>query len=182
MAQADYDYKFKIVLLGDAAVGKTSLVKNFTENLTAFSATDFTTTMGCEISNAKVKVAKDKTTLLSIWDIGGGSRFHDIRKTFYRGTMGYLLVFDITRPETFENCIKWMREVKQFTGKAYLPSNILGNKVDLEDLRAVKYKDVNEFAKRYKTTFYRTSALTGEHVNKSFVWLARKIFREIGKK
>ncbi|GAB4327662.1 MAG: Rab family GTPase [Promethearchaeota archaeon] len=177
-----FDFKFKIVLLGDAAVGKTSLVKRFTDNLADFKAGDMKVTMGCEISNVPVWVSKTKRTLLNIWDLGGGSRFIDIRTTFLRGAVGYLLVFDITRPETFEHCEDWRREIAEVTGRPDLPCNLLANKDDLQEFRAIRYKDVKEYASKHCMTFYRTSAIRrspedAKVVNKSFTWLARKIFK-----
>lgn len=170
-----FDFKLKVIVIGDAAVGKTSLTKNFTEGLSAFQ-TSTKATLGMDIFTVPLHISKTNETQLNLWDIGGGSRFSDLRSTFYQGAQGFIAVLDVTRYETFEHLSTWIDEVEQITGK-HLPGNVLANKCDLEDFRTVQYTEIEDLAKSRNLTYYRTSALMGENVNKSFMWLARKIHK-----
>ena len=95
--------------------------------------------MGMDIFTVPLHLSKENYTQLNIWDIGGSQRFESIRPTFYRGAQGFIAVVDITRYETFEHLEKWITEVQKMVGKS-LPGNILANKVDLEEFRAVKFQ------------------------------------------
>ncbi|OLS13504.1 MAG: small GTP-binding protein [Promethearchaeota archaeon CR_4] len=170
-----FDFKLKVIVIGDAAVGKTSLIKNFTKGLSAFE-TSTKATLGMDIFTVPLQISKINKTQLNLWDIGGGSRFNDLRTTFYQGTQGFIAVVDVTRFETFKHLPTWIKEVEEILGKR-IPGNILANKSDLEDFRTVPYKEIENYAKRQNLTYYRTSARTGENVNKSFTWLARKIYK-----
>lgn len=176
----DLDFKLKIVVIGDASVGKTSLTLNFTKGLSAL-ATSPHATMGMDIFTVPLHLSKSNDTQLNIWDIGGSRRFESIRPTFYRGAQGFIAVLDITRYETFEHLGTWIEEVQKLVGKS-LPGNILANKVDLEEFRTVTFKEIEVFAKSYGLSVYRTSAVTGEGVNESFMWLARKIHKSVSGK
>jgi small GTP-binding protein len=137
--------------------------------------------MGMDILTVPLHLSKKNETQLNLWDIGGSQRFENIRPTFYRGAQGYIAVLDITRYETFEHLATWIDEVEKMTG-TQLPGNILANKVDLEEFRAVKFKEIDDFAKARGLTVYRTSAVTGENVNESFIWLARKIHKGVAER
>jgi len=173
----NFDFKLKVVVIGDAAVGKTSLIRNFTEGLSALQTSPHAT-MGMDIFTVPLHLSKKNDTQLNLWDIGGSQRFEAIRPTFYRGAQGFIAVLDITRYETFEHLDTWISELEQIAGKQ-LPGNILANKVDLEEFRAVKFKEIEDFAKARGLSVYRTSAVTGENVNESFMWLARKIHKGV---
>ncbi len=172
-----FDFKLKVIVIGDAAVGKTSLVKNFTQGLSSFR-TSTQATLGMDIYTVPLHINNTNETQLNLWDIGGGSMISDLRTTFYPGARGFLAVLDVTRFETFEHLSAWIAEVEKVVKKK-LPGNVLANKCDLEDMRAVQYKDIEAFARARDLTFYRTSALTGENVNESFMWLARKIHKAL---
>jgi small GTP-binding protein len=176
----NFDFKLKVVVIGDAAVGKTSLIRNFTEGVSALETSPHAT-MGMDILTVPLHLSKKNETQLNLWDIGGSQRFESIRPTFYRGAQGYIAVLDITRYETFEHLATWIDEVQKMTG-TQLPGNILANKVDLEEFRAVKFKEIEDFAKERGLTVYRTSAVTGENVNESFMWLARKIHKGVAER
>ncbi len=171
----DFDFKLKVVVLGDAAVGKTSLIKNFTQGLSSFQ-TSTKATLGMDIFTIPLHISKTNETQLNIWDIGGGGILSDLRTTFYPGAKGFIAVLDVTRYETFEHLTTWIAEVEKVIGRK-LPGNVLANKCDLENFRTVEYKAIEKFAHDHDLTFYRTSALTGENVNESFMWLARKIHK-----
>ncbi len=117
-------YAFKVVLIGDGAVGKTSLVRRFVEQ--KFDD-DYITTIGV---NVKKKVIPEFRTILSIWDIfGQKSLAPQLHSKYYRGAKGALVVFDITRKNTFDNLDDWIRDLYKVTGP--IPVHILANKVDL---------------------------------------------------
>ncbi len=171
----EFDFKLKVIVVGDAAVGKTSLTKNFTQGLSSFQ-TSTQATLGMNIYTVPLHISKTNETQLNLWDIGGGSRLIDLRTTFYPGAQGFIAVLDVTRYETFEHLSMWIAEIEKVVRRK-LPGNVLANKCDLDDFRTVQYKEIENFAKDRGLSFYRTSALTGENVNKSFMWLARKIHK-----
>ncbi|MHA1410160.1 MAG: Rab family GTPase, partial [Candidatus Odinarchaeia archaeon] len=105
-------YKFKIPLAGDGAVGKTSLIIKFIEQ--KFSH-EYKSTIGVDIFTKRLKIGDDEI-LLTLWDIAGQERFKIIRKGFFEGARGALIVYDITRKETFDNLPNWIEEVKEFAG------------------------------------------------------------------
>ncbi|MHA1730579.1 MAG: Rab family GTPase, partial [Promethearchaeota archaeon] len=119
-------FKLKILLCGPAAVGKTSLIHRFIRS--KFQA-DYKLTVGVDILTKDVEYAPGELATLSIWDIGGQQRFEFIRSTFYKGAAGVLLVFDLSRAETWQQIQKWRNEVRQFAGD--IPFVLIGNKVDL---------------------------------------------------
>lgn len=156
-------YKLKMLLLGDAAVGKTSLIKQY---IKGSFAKDYKMTIGTDIFTKDV-ITDEHTITLSIWDIAGQDRFKFFRQSFYRGSSGAMVVFDLTRYPTFNpNVVNWLKELWGFTGR--IPIILIGNKVDLADLRNVREVDVQTFADKIPCSYFETSAKSGIHVDEAF--------------
>lgn len=175
MRRVQADYNFKILLLGDAAVGKTSLVQRFVHNRFAKS---YLMTIGMEPSEKFVELENGTVIALSIWDLAGQERFRFIRHTFYKGAKAALLVFDLTRSSTLENIVKWDKEFTNHCGKDALKI-LVGNKSDLQDQIAVSDKECQSMNEQIGSKYYiPTSALTGEHVNDAFMYIAKQLFEK----
>ncbi|MHA1408956.1 MAG: Rab family GTPase [Candidatus Odinarchaeia archaeon] len=171
-------FVFKVLLLGDGAVGKTSLISMFTKG---FIKQDYKMTIGVDIMTKTVEV-DGNVAKLSIWDLAGQQRFKAIRSAFYGGVAGALLVFDLTRALTFKNLVSWLQELYQF-GCPDCPVILIGNKVDLPELRDVKPEDIEWFSNEIGCEYLETSAKTGENVEDAFKLLTRKMIeRSTGKK
>ena len=170
-------YKYKILILGSPAVGKTSLLNRFVKE--EFKV-DYRTTIGAKFLTKEIVVSGEKgeenAVLLSLWDVGGQSTFIDLRTTFYRGANGALIVFDLIRGKTFEEVDTWHKEMCS-TLKTKLPFVLIGNKSDLikKEGRKVNIKDPKKFAKDRKSVYIETSAKTGMNVERAFKELTRII-------
>ncbi|KAJ7522262.1 hypothetical protein O6H91_18G003800 [Diphasiastrum complanatum] len=173
----DYDYLFKVVLIGDSGVGKSNLLSRFTRN--EFSL-ESKSTIGVEFATRSVNV-DGKLIKAQIWDTAGQERYRAITSAYYRGAVGALLVYDITRHVTFENVERWLRELK-----AHTDSNIVvmlvGNKSDLRHLRAVSVEDGKSFSEQEELYFMETSALDSTNVQNAFKQILTQIYRVVSKK
>ncbi len=167
----DSTYIFKVLLIGEAAVGKTSLTLKFVHG--KFKS-DYLLTVGMEPYSKYLKLGNDMATL-SIWDIAGQQRFDVFRTMFFRGAKAALLVFDLTRPATLTKLDDWHEDLLKNAGEDVI-TILVGNKNDLEDLRSVPKKDALAFAKKIKAlTYIETSAKTGDNVNESFITITEKL-------
>ena len=171
------EYTFKIIIIGPAAVGKSSLIRRFVDN--AFS-TDYQFTLGVNFMSKIVEYDTTKYARLSIWDIGGQDRFQLMRRNFYEGAEGALLVFDLTREQTFYRMQDWISDLYQ-TIKKDIPKIIIGNKKDIisEIGYIIDREMVKKFINNTNTNLIETSAKTGENVKKAFVQLIRLIIQNI---
>ena len=156
---------FKVVIAGDAAVGKTSLIRRycaeiFEENCPATDGVDF---------QIKIADVDGRPVKLSIWDMAGQEQFGAFRHTFYRGAKAIALVYDLTRPKTMENLPRWHAEVARICPAAGLV--VVGNKCDLA--RPASRGPAVEWAASLGLFYIETSALTGANVDELFVTLAR---------
>ncbi|CAO3677422.1 unnamed protein product [Rhizopus stolonifer] len=137
----EYDYLFKVVLIGDSGVGKTNLLSRFTRN--EFSL-ESKSTIGVEFATRSIKVDQ-KVIKAQIWDTAGQERYRAITSAYYRGAVGALLVYDISKLTTYESVERWLKELRD-----HADSNIVimlvGNKSDLKHLRAVTTEDAKQFA------------------------------------
>lgn len=137
------DYVFKIVLIGDSAVGKSQLLSRFARN--EFSL-DSKATIGVEFQTRTLMI-DHKTVKAQIWDTAGQERYRAVTSAYYRGAVGAMLVYDITKRQTFDHLSRWLEELR-----GHADSNIIimliGNKCDLGNLRAVPIDDAKEFAQR----------------------------------
>ncbi|MEM2109299.1 MAG: Rab family GTPase [Candidatus Odinarchaeota archaeon] len=166
-------YRFKILLLGDPAVGKTSLINKFVQE--RFEV-DYKATIGVDIMSKTVYVDGFEIKL-SLWDIAGQDKFRFFRNVFYRGASGAILVFDLTRLSTFTNLDNWVKELNEYI-KGKIPLIIIGNKLDLTSMRVVKTLDAKGFAEKLSSSYLETSAKTGLGVNESFTTISKMIFKK----
>ncbi|GJP37996.1 hypothetical protein CLOM_g15059 [Closterium sp. NIES-68] len=178
MAQNDeYDYLFKVVLIGDSGVGKSNLLSRFTRNEFCLESKS---TIGVEFATRSIQV-DGKTIKAQIWDTAGQERYRAITSAYYRGAVGCLLVYDITKHVTYENVERWLKELRD-----HADSNIVimlvGNKSDLRHLRAVTTEDAHSFAEKEGISFIETSALESTNVENAFHKILTEIYRIVSKK
>ncbi|MHA1243972.1 MAG: Rab family GTPase [Candidatus Heimdallarchaeota archaeon] len=169
----DSSFIFKVLLIGEAAVGKTSLTMKFIHG--KFKS-DYLLTVGMEPYSKYLKIGNDSVTL-SIWDIAGQQRFDVFRTMFFRGAKAALLVFDLTRPATLAKLQDWHSDLIKNAGKD-VQTILIGNKNDLVDLRGVSKKEALAYAKKIKALAYiETSAKTGLNVDESFYQITEKLVK-----
>ncbi|KAK4337823.1 hypothetical protein RND71_042310 [Anisodus tanguticus] len=173
----EYDYLFKIVLIGDSGVGKSNLLSRFTRNEFCLESKS---TIGVEFATRTLQV-EGRIIKSQIWDTAGQERYRAITSAYYRGALGALLVYDVTKPTSFENISRWLKELRD-----HADSNIvimlIGNKTDLKHLRAVATEDAQGYAEREGLSFIETSALEATNVEKAFQMNLSEIYRIISKK
>ncbi|WP_455142222.1 Rab family GTPase [Candidatus Hodarchaeum mangrovi] len=162
--------KYKIILAGDGAVGKTTLINRF---ITGKFAADYKATIGVDIFSKRFKVGGQHINL-QIWDIAGQSLFRSFRKKFYSQARGALLVFDLTMPSSLDSLNNWISDIKEVTGE--IPLILIGNKSDLMELRSITDDNISNFLSQSEIVdHFLTSAMTGENVEKAFHELALHI-------
>jgi small GTP-binding protein len=166
----EYDHLYKIVLIGNSNVGKTNLISRFSRD--EFDIHSHST-IGIEFSTRTIRI-QDKIVKAQIWDTAGQERFRSISKSYYRGSDGGFIVFDITNRESFENITKWYSEIITYS-KPNVKIFLIGNKMDLENRRVVTKEEASEYARSYKMTYVETSAFTPNNVNKIFIDLFTEI-------
>ena len=167
----EYDYLFKSIVVGDGGVGKTALTLRFSKG---FFTEDYKMTIGVDFHVKTISIDSSEGTLrckLQIWDTGGQERFSSIRPMYYRGSLGGLLIFDLTNYESFEHLPQWIDEVRANI-KTEIPLLLVGNKSDLVEERKVSIEEINEFTRNFNLYYMETSAKTGEGVGDCFHILA----------
>ncbi len=181
MTTEEREYVFKITILGDAAVGKTSLINQFVEG--AFQE-DYKPTLGANIVRKDVNLEEVNAQVrLIMWDLAGQEKYNVIRSMYFQGCVGALVVYDVTRFQTFENVeSKWLKDFKKYVKRegAYI---LIGNKIDLSDQRTVPEEKGKELAEKIQASdFIETSAKFGDNVEKAFKNLVFQILRNYGEK
>ncbi|KZS98816.1 ras-domain-containing protein [Sistotremastrum niveocremeum HHB9708] len=174
---SNYDYLFKVVLIGDSGVGKSNLLSRFTRN--EFNL-DSKSTIGVEFATRSINV-DGKTLKAQIWDTAGQERYRAITAAYYRGAVGALLVYDISKQATFANVTRWLKELRD-----HADSNIVimlvGNKSDLKHLRAVSTEEAKNFSTENGLSFIETSALDASNVESAFQTILTDIYRIVSAK
>ncbi|CAD5122173.1 DgyrCDS10619 [Dimorphilus gyrociliatus] len=166
-----FDYLFKIVLIGDAGVGKTCIVQRFKSGL---FMEQYGSTIGVDFT-MKTIVIDDKKIKLQIWDTAGQERFKTITQSYYRSAHAVLLVYDITKEKSFENIEKWLEDVRKYTGNNVLKV-LIGNKCDLEQARRISTEKAKLFSEKYNMfSMIEVSAKDCCNINESFINLTKEL-------
>ena len=177
MTDDSKEFVFKIVILGDAAVGKTSLINQYIEE--SFES-DYKPTLGANIVRKDVNLDNTKVRLI-MWDLAGQEKYRVVRSMYFQGCEGALLVYDVTRYHTLDNINnKWLKDYKKHVKKkgAYI---LIGNKTDLKDQVVVPTERGKELATKIKAShFIETSAKIGENIEEAFSLLVNQILRNHG--
>ena len=169
-----YAYLFKYIIIGDTGVGKSCLLLQFTDK--RFQPVH-DLTIGVEFGARMVNI-ESKNVKLQVWDTAGQESFRSITRSYYRGAAGALLVYDITRRETFEHLTTWLEDARQHSS-TNMVIMLIGNKCDLEDIRAVTKEEGEAFAREHGLVFMETSAKTAANVEVAFVNTAKEIYQKI---
>ncbi|KAL8381008.1 hypothetical protein RB595_005348 [Gaeumannomyces hyphopodioides] len=177
MANDEYDFLFKVVLIGDSGVGKSNLLSRFTRN--EFNL-DSKSTIGVEFATRSIQV-DSKTIKAQIWDTAGQERYRAITSAYYRGAVGALLVYDISKHQTYENVIRWLKELRDHAD-ANIVIMLVGNKSDLRHLRAVPTEEAKAFASENHLSFIETSAFDASNVELAFQNILTEIYRIVSSK
>ncbi|XP_028124162.1 ras-related protein RABC2a-like isoform X3 [Camellia sinensis] len=169
----NYDYSFKVLLIGDSGVGKSSLLLSFISNSNK-DLQDLSPTIGVDFK-IKLLTVGGKRLKLTIWDTAGQERFGTLISSYYRGAHGIILVYDVTRRETFTNLSEiWAKEVELYSTNQDCVKILVGNKVDKEGERAVSREEGMALAQEHKSLFLECSAQKRENVQQCFKELTLK--------
>lgn len=166
----EYDHLVKLLLLGDSAVGKSSLLMRFCES--RFD-TNFVLTIGVDFKWKTVE-RNGRKLKLQVWDTAGQERFRTITPAYYRSAMGVVIVYDICDEHTFENVEYWVTQLSQH-GNEDVQRILVGNKSDLEANRKVSKEDGKALATKFNMAFFETSAKTGDSVDEAFLHIADNV-------
>ena len=158
----------KFIVVGDTGTGKSCLLHRFIEQR---HKADMAHTVGVEFGSKFVTVS-GRSVKLQVWDTAGQERFRSVTRSYYRGAVACLLVFDITSRESFEHAVNWLQEVK-LLAQADVTTVLVGNKTDLCDARAVGLLEASRFAQEHGCSFLEASAATGDGVDECFLKAAR---------
>ncbi|CCF57350.1 hypothetical protein KAFR_0C03580 [Kazachstania africana CBS 2517] len=167
---SEYDYLFKLLLIGNSGVGKSCLLLRFSDDT---YTNDYISTIGVDFKIKTIEL-DGKTVKLQIWDTAGQERFRTITSSYYRGSHGIIIVYDVTDQESFNGVKMWLQEIDRYATSAVLKL-LVGNKCDLDGKRMVEYDVAKEFAESNNMPFLETSALDSTNVEEAFLTMARQI-------
>ncbi|MHA1910265.1 MAG: Rab family GTPase [Candidatus Kariarchaeaceae archaeon] len=177
------DATFKIILVGDGQVGKTSIRRQY---MGRSFRVNYMPTLGCDWAS-RTATYQDKKLVLTIWDLAGQNMFKGMRSTFYYGTSFLISVFDVTNPDSLTSVRSWISEAFEYCSDTILGITIIGNKIDLSELKSISDDDVrslvDELKKEYKIPIFLkyTSALTGENIDQVFHDISESLMSQLFK-
>eukprot|EP00310_Coccolithus_braarudii_P009001 CAMPEP_0183361046 /NCGR_PEP_ID=MMETSP0164_2-20130417/56217_1 /TAXON_ID=221442 /ORGANISM="Coccolithus pelagicus ssp braarudi, Strain PLY182g" /LENGTH=206 /DNA_ID=CAMNT_0025535499 /DNA_START=34 /DNA_END=654 /DNA_ORIENTATION=- len=173
-AATEYDYLFKLLLIGDSGVGKSCLLLRFADHTYTES---YISTIGVDFKIRTIDL-DGKTIKLQIWDTAGQERFRTITSSYYRGAHGIIVVYDVTDLESFNNVKQWLSEIERYASEN-VNKLLVGNKCDLSNKKQVEYDQAKAFADNLDIPFLETSAKNATNVEKAFLTMAAEIKNRI---
>ena len=168
---ANIDFAFKILLLGDSSVGKTCFLKRYTDNTFQDA---YLSTIGFDFKFKFVTLDNGKTVKVQLWDTAGQERFRTIAKSYYKGAHGIILIYDVTNRKTYDNIKKWLNQIRDEASNR-ISIILVANKIDCEDARQVTKEEGETLAKSNNLPIFEASAKDSINVNESFQFLIEKI-------
>ncbi|KAM6959076.1 ras-related protein Rab-1A-like [Aplochiton taeniatus] len=171
----EYDYLFKLLLIGDSGVGKSCLLLRFADDTYTES---YISTIGVDFKIRTIGM-EGKTVKLQIWDTAGQERFRTITSSYYRGAHGIIIVYDVTDQESFNNVKQWLEEIDRYACEN-VSKLLVGNKCDLDNKKVVDCATAQELATSLKIPFLETSAKNASNVERSFLTMASEIQKRLG--
>ncbi|MBD3230120.1 MAG: GTP-binding protein [Candidatus Lokiarchaeota archaeon] len=168
------DYIVKIPLVGNGGVGKTSFAYRFVNS--QFTQ-QYKMTIGVDFQIKNINLPDGTEVKVQLWDTGGQTRFTSIRSMYYKGSSGFLIMFDVTNRKSFQDLGKWVEEVRKHSFNENIL--IIGNKIDLIDQRLISYRSGNEFASDIGALYAETSAKTGEGINEAMLNFVQLIINDL---
>ncbi|KAG8217324.1 P-loop containing nucleoside triphosphate hydrolase protein [Butyriboletus roseoflavus] len=175
MHTSEYDYLFKLLLIGDSGVGKSCLLLRFADDTYTES---YISTIGVDFKIRTIEL-EGKTVKLQIWDTAGQERFRTITSSYYRGAHGIIVVYDVTDNDTFTNVKQWLQEIDRYASEG-VNKLLVGNKSDLTSKKVVEYSVAKEFADQLTIPFLETSAKNSTNVEQAFLTMAKQIKDRMG--
>ncbi|XP_030073890.1 ras-related protein Rab-1B-like [Microcaecilia unicolor] len=172
----EYDYLFKLLLIGDSGVGKSCLLLRFA--VRRHYTESYISTIGVDFKIRTIEL-DGKTIKLQIWDTAGQERFRTITSSYYRGAHGIIVVYDVTDQESYNNVRQWLQEIERYASEN-VNKLLVGNKCDLTNKKVVDYSTAKEFADSLGIPFLETSAKTTTNVEQSFLTMAAEIKKRMG--
>ncbi|XP_052207215.1 ras-related protein RABA5c-like [Diospyros lotus] len=176
-SEGEEEYLFKVVVIGDSAVGKSNLLSRYARN--EFNPHS-KSTIGVEFQTQTLLI-QGKEVRAQIWDTAGQERFRAVTSAYYRGAVGALLVYDISRRATFDNIARWLDELTSHCDTT-VARMLVGNKCDLENIRAVSVEEGKSLAEAEGLFFMETSALDSTNVKQAFEMVIREIYSNVSRK
>lgn len=171
----DYDYLFKLVLVGDAGVGKSSLLLRFTDDTYSDS---YISTIGVDFKIRTIEL-DGKTIKLQIWDTAGQERFQSVVTAYYRGAHGIIIVYDCTNQQSFKDVKHWLKKIDH-NASGNVRRLLIGNKCDLITNKKIDTCSAKEYADKLGIPFLETSAKSNRNVQEVFLTMAAEIKNQIG--
>lgn len=171
----EYDYLFKLLLIGDSGVGKSCLLLRFADDTYTES---YISTIGVDFKIRTIEL-DGKTIKLQIWDTAGQERFRTITSSYYRGAHGIIVVYDVTDQESFNNVKQWFQEIERYACEG-VNKLLVGNKSDLTLKKVVDYASAKEFADQLGVPFLETSAKNATNVENVFMTMVAEIKNRMG--
>lgn len=171
----DYDYLFKLLLIGDSGVGKSCLLLRFADDTYTES---YISTIGVDFKIRTIEL-EGKTVKLQIWDTAGQERFRTITSSYYRGAHGIIVVYDVTDESTFANVKQWLQEIERYACEG-VNKLLVGNKADLMNSKAVDFESAKQLADELGIAFLETSAKDATNVEQAFLTMAKQIKDRMG--
>ena len=167
----DYDYIFKLVLIGDTCVGKSCILVRFSDDI---FDDNYVTTIGVDFG-FKTMAIKNKIVKIQIWDTAGQERYRSITTAYYRGAAAIIICCDCTNRESFDNIKNWIEEISKYTDNDSVDKIVFLNKCDLNEERCIKKEEIEQSEKENGIKILEVSAKTGEGIDAGFEYIINKL-------